>query len=655
MSVQPIAIAIFSGIMMLAGAQAMAQTGPKSLIPGGFSSTPQPVPGSASTTQGAETGASPSISGIAIEALDKVDPDSIGVLDLKTGGFAADIWAGSDRRVLEALLQKLSHKASSVAQSAITRRLILTRAAFPPSSAGPDASDNSTQAVAAVTSEQAGDEVIALPAVGAVPASNPPQNVSPVTELTSLLEIRLKNLFNMGLLSDVLALRAEAPARGDNPVIEEIIVETLMVMGRDEEACGLADETGFTTRFWLRLEIFCQALRGNLTAAQFNATLLRDEGDPDDAVFLNLIEPLLGGRARQIESVADLDGLEAGLLAQMVEAGRAGTAWPADALEAENPAIRLLALAAREVSDEDQIDGLEQLVDIGAASRSFLIDAYRGVSFPETVFEQVITTSEELSAPLARALLFQAIEREQNPAARAELIASTLAVAALSDRRRGVRRILRDAVMSLVPDRTLWWFARDAIEVMATPVLLTQPAEVAIQDRVETDRLINGWARILRDEAARNPKAAAEALEIWPVLKVMGETALDRSWESPLALWSSARPGGQSDDAIEEITRLQLLLQAFGEPVPLQAWTQVLVKAPILVGRIPNAILSASMLQAASERRQGDVLLLSLVMLGDPGPANASAGVIGDIVRGLVSAGLPSEARALALDALLPG
>lgn len=673
-------LGLMVGALVLGVQGASAQSGPKSLVPGGFSSAPQSAPGIEREAMTDPSKAGTGISGIAIEALDAVDPDSIGVLDQKTGGFAADIWTGSDRAVIEALFQKLPPVPRSAAQADITRRLLLTRAAFPAGSPANRLSTRAQQAATDLGSTQAEDEVIALPAVGADGLENraeaeatPDVRAAP----TSLLAARLNRLWAMGRFPDVIDLWNEGSARRDDPAAQRIVAEALVFQNQPDslnEACQFgegAESLDGADRFWLRLEVYCLATGGNLTAAQFNATLLRDEGDPRDRQFLTVIEPLLGGRALSREAIVTLyesdrlDGLESAILSQTVKDKNAGAAWAGKMHGAVNPATRLRALQAPGVSDEDRLDQLEALVDLGALESDRLANAYRDVSFPPTVFEQVITTSEELPAPLARALLFQALEREVNPAARAELAASILSVAALSDRRPALRRVLQDTVMAIAPDRTLWWFASDAIEVLATPSarFLTRnkgapnkaATDKAIAVTVARDQSIAAWARILRDEAARNPKAAVEAILVWPVLKVMGETMLDRSWPDPLAAWSRTERVLRATDPIEEITRLQLLLQAFGEPVPIEAWTGILAKAPVSTGRIPNAILLASLLQAASERRQGDVLLLSMIILGEPGPTGASAGVLADVVRSLVKVGLPSEARALALDALLSG
>ena len=53
------------------------------------------------------TADAPSVQGIEINPLSEIDPDSLGLLEPADGGFGKDMWAGTDRALVEALLPRL--------------------------------------------------------------------------------------------------------------------------------------------------------------------------------------------------------------------------------------------------------------------------------------------------------------------------------------------------------------------------------------------------------------------------------------------------------------------------------------------------------------------------------------------------------------------
>ena len=77
--------------------------------------TPEPG-GEAPPEPGEEAGnAVPSPEGIEVNRLAEIDPDAVGTLDPKDGGFGPDLWRGSERRTVERLLPRLPGAGRSAA------------------------------------------------------------------------------------------------------------------------------------------------------------------------------------------------------------------------------------------------------------------------------------------------------------------------------------------------------------------------------------------------------------------------------------------------------------------------------------------------------------------------------------------------------------
>ncbi|MDA0702516.1 MAG: hypothetical protein O3A96_04650, partial [Proteobacteria bacterium] len=101
---------------------AQAQGTPKPLVPQNIlpdeAAKPSARPGSPgdATAGGA----------ISVDVLEAVGPDSAGTLNDRNGGLGGDMWAGSDRTLVEALLIRLPTAAASPAMRDMMRRLLLT-------------------------------------------------------------------------------------------------------------------------------------------------------------------------------------------------------------------------------------------------------------------------------------------------------------------------------------------------------------------------------------------------------------------------------------------------------------------------------------------------------------------------------------------------
>jgi hypothetical protein len=52
-------------------------------------------------------------------------------------------------------------------------------------------------------------------------------------------------------------------------------------------------------------------------------------------------------------------------------------------------------------------------------------------------------------------------------------------------------------------------------------------------------------------------------------------------------------------------------------------------------------------------KRVGEIVLLSLLAIGDVGPAKIEVGVLSTVLRALLAVGLDQDARALAIEAAL--
>ena len=150
-----LAVAAVAGLpaWTLGGSEVQAQSGQPILLtppqklapPPGASSPPAPPviltqPPVQAPTPPSEPAASSSVlpvaatqrpSGVKIDSLQTIDPDTTGTLTASQGGFGADMWLGTERDIVEKLLPQLPVSASSAAMRDLMRRLLLSAARVP--------------------------------------------------------------------------------------------------------------------------------------------------------------------------------------------------------------------------------------------------------------------------------------------------------------------------------------------------------------------------------------------------------------------------------------------------------------------------------------------------------------------------------------------
>ncbi|WP_425407366.1 hypothetical protein [Hwanghaeella sp.] len=560
-------------------------------------------------------------SGIAVQSLQRIDPESVGVLDAGAGGFPVDMWTGTPRRRIDVLMERLPTAPVSEVQMQITRRLLLSRAAIPlDGEAGPTTGANASPGLVV-----GGAQVAAAQSNDAVPGTEEDAKSS-----TSLLDLRLQSLLEMGLLEDLDALIQAAPSRTNDPDVQRMLLEARLLRNDLPGACALTAAPPSDDFFWLKASVFCKAVAGDAPGAEFGATLIREEGGPDDQPFLDILSHFVGSKPRTVKTLGKPDALETAMMRT------AKLPWPDGAMEEAGPAAQRIIALSSENDPVERLQAAEDLVVAGRLPANDLTALYADIQFDSAMMSNALSSAEEIGGAMGRALLYQAALSQENTVARAELLRKAFDIAKLEGRTALLNRAFLPLISSIPPQRELWWLANNA----ARALYLAGEASEA-----------RNWAETLRSEALRDPVAEQDALRLWAIARLAGDRVLDRMGRDAMTRWHDLQHETAPDEAVRRVTLLYSLFEALGEPVPEAAWEELLLTAQPDFQRMPNASLTRAIAKSASGLRQGETVLLALVMLGDAGPALAAPQTMGAVVQSLAAVGLPRDARALALDA----
>lgn len=586
------ACAVLTGILLILGVpQTLAQSnGPVRIVPQALEEAlDAPDPGTSGDTGASDRLTAPS--GISVQPLNQVGQESIGILDAADGGLGSDMWAGTDRRLIDALIARIPRQPEDPAQIDLTRKLLLTRAAVPDSRGGSD---------------------------------GPP-----------LVTVRARVLFDMGLVEDAAALAEAAPRLAADPAHQRVILDRHLLANDLPSACGLlAQIKPFNAElppYWARTETVCKAVAGDRAGAEFDATILAETADADTTAFLALLDPLIGIDRPVPDNLGEITALKIAMIRT------AGAALPLSIAEAPNPAFQRALVAAETTDTIDRIILGEGLAERGLIPPAEIAALYAALPFDANALSSALSLAAERGGASGRALLYQAAAAQQNTVARAELVIAALDLAASEGLTRTTAGVMAPLVAEIAPNRELWWFADHAARTLYT----TGRFEAARQ-----------WAVLLRDSSFNNAEAEAAALSLWPTARLSGDTVLDRLSVSVGERWYEQRQQLAPETATAAAARLFTLIDALGGDTPRDVWADLILRSEPSNERTPGVAIARALGDAAEDGRQGAVVLLSLFMLGNDGAAAASARTLGDVVSALMTVGLEAEARALALNAL---
>ena len=369
---------------------------------------PASEPGKIAETEEDDAPESPAEAGIVVGALDAIDPDAAGIFVEGIEPLPAEIWSGSRRPRIEALLPRMPVAAPSSAMRRLALAL-LTSPVQPPAGRG---------------------------------------------EPGALALARAERLAAMGARDTALALLEQAGPPGGADAIARIRNDRWLAALDYGAACQqVLGKAGRGDGYWRRVRILCQAQAGLIEAATLGLELLLELDSPPDPAFDDTIYAMAGLAEPVLERFDDPTPLHvaAWRLAQIP--------IPSEAVARAAPDVLPAIVGAPESPPGTRLLAAERAEATGALSTQALRDFYRGIAFTEEERADALAQVEALEPSLGRSLMLQAIEAQTVPALRAELLAAALFLAEAQGAQGTVARALAHLVRMVPPAPEYGWFS----------------------------------------------------------------------------------------------------------------------------------------------------------------------------------------------------
>jgi hypothetical protein len=541
--------------------------------------------------QPAAVPATPSSKTITVDQLTTPDSETVGTLESEMGGLGLEMWSGTPRSLIDGLLPQLPIAIRSPTMRDLARRLLLSTAVVPPR----DGAESDEK---------------------------------------SLIAMRVEQLQAMGLIGAAAELISAAPTRDSDPDLLRAKVDNLLLFNDLGGACNVVRRQGnrLVEGYWQRSLVFCQALEGNVDGAALGANLLAEGGEIDDPAFFALVDALTNGRSVTVESLTRPTPLHLAMLRT------ANLHIPPNALDRESPALlRAIGISPNAASDL-RLDAAEWAAVMGAVPPGRLGQVYAGAEFEVDELDNALSSADAQRNSRGRALLYQAAAVQNVPMAKAAVLQQAWQLAREDNLYSLAVRLYEPMILETPPLSGLGWFAADAARA-----LFALRRSVAAQP----------WLTLLRQETLRDPDAKRAADALWPIIEVAGNIDVAILDPASLTAWQAAQREISPESANARIALGFAMFEALGYELDPENWRTLLSEITWSGKSVPGAAWRRALRDASEAGRIGETVLLALLVLGREGPEGADIWHLHDLLVALRTIGLETEARALALEAML--
>ncbi len=448
-----------------------------------------------------------------------------------------------------------------------------------------------------------------------------------------LAAIRADALNRTGMIREASDALAGAGDVSADPVIATLAARTAIGAGHTEQGCetarSLTSAVAAKMPPHMKGEViliagFCAAAADNKPAAGIAGDLAIENGLKDHA----------GPAALKAIAAGHKPAVESGKKVSLLDYRILQLGGPVDlsyAIPTASPA--LLAVIARDdrADPGTRLAAAEAAAGLNAISIDELAAAYRANADPRHQVE-LSDAVADAGQPARRAALFVAAETERTPLKKSRLIRAFLDEARRANFYWPALQLMAGPANDLQPIPEVGWFAETAVE-----------ASLAGGNFEGVHRWANFAASLDREGRAD--------LRHWLALADIAEpNARDRTQH--LVVIEDLAQRGRFDAAL--LHRLATALDALDTNVPMPLWEAASRTEQPSSGHLPDTGVLSQLQDAAKQRDYARTVLLTMRTIGPNGAEGAHMIALGDSIRALKRAGLESEARRLALEALFP-
>ena len=357
--------------------------------------------------------------------LKDIDANTVGTITEDEGGLGYDMWAGSERNIIQNYLKNLPINKESDTAIELIKKLLLSNANVPKSNGEID-----------------------------------------------LILIRINKLIELGDFENAKSL-IDLVNKKDN---EEILIkqtEINLSLNNFDLACSNIEEQRKSFKqnlFWRKVEIFCQILNGKTNKANLSLSLLKEEKNFNDENFLKIIDSLIYKDESNDESLVNLN------LLNLVMTRVANINIKESYVLNDNPLLLTMIYRMPNVPIKLRIEAIEKSKKLLNLPIETIEEIYNSYDLGEK--DKKISLDDNILLGFeTQAILFQMAIAEDDEEKKAKIIKKSLELASINGNFTLISKLNLNSLLEIKPSENLSWFANYA----AKSLLISNNKEEAMK------------------------------------------------------------------------------------------------------------------------------------------------------------------------------
>ena len=342
--------------------------------------------------------------------LKDIDANTVGTITEDEGGLGYDMWAGSERNIIQNYLKNLPINKESDTAIELIKKLLLSNANVPKSNGEID-----------------------------------------------LILIRINKLIELGDFENAKSL-IDLVNKKDN---EEILIkqtEINLSLNNFDLACSNIEEQRKSFKqnlFWRKVEIFCQILNGKTNKANLSLSLLKEEKNFNDENFLKIIDSLIYKDESNDESLVNLN------LLNLVMTRVANINIKESYVLNDNPLLLTMIYRMPNAPIKLRIEAIEKSKKLLNLPIETIEEIYNSYDLGEK--DKKISLDDNILLGFeTQAILFQMAIAEDDEEKKAKIIKKSLELASINGNFTLISKLNLNSLLEIKPSKNLSWFANYA-------------------------------------------------------------------------------------------------------------------------------------------------------------------------------------------------
>ena len=523
-----------------------------------------------------------------IKELESIDPNTVGTITNEEGGLGYDMWTGSERNVIKDYLQNLPVNKESDTAIKLMKTLLLTNANVPKSN----------------------DE-------------------------TDLILIRIKKLIELGDF-DNAKLLIDLVDKENN---EEILIkqtEINLSLNNFDLACSDIEEKRKKFKqnlFWRKVEIFCQILNGNTNKANLSISLLKEDENFNDDIFLKIVDSLIYKEEIDGEQLLDLN------LLNLVMTRVANISIKESYVLSDNPLLLTMIYRMPNAPIKLRIEAIEKSKKLLNLPIETIEEIYNSYDLEEKD-KNISLDDNILLGSDTQVILFQMAISEDDEEKKAKILHKSLELALINGNFRLISKLNLNSLLEIKPSKKLSWFANYA----AKSLIILNKKEEAMK-----------WYEILKKETNKNHELFNDFIHLWVVIEFLNLKDKENQYKNLTQneIFELINKFESQNEKLMLDTYGFYVLQNFGVKINPKFWLLGLDNQKEEAKQLPNSSIISLLKYSSKNNKIGETILLILMSLNDKNFNQLHPFFLQTVISSLNDIGLQEKAFDLAIETLI--